>query len=78
MWRCASDAGLSAAVMMFHSSELMPGGSPFRPDAGSVRDLLACLDTFFAHVRALGDGFGTLTGLAAEIKAGPTLETRPL
>ena len=43
-----------------------------------MRDLLACLDTFFAHVRGLGDGFGTLTGLAAEIKTGPVLETRAL
>ena len=71
VWRCAASAGLKATVMMFHSSELMPGGSPFRPDAQSVRDLLGCLDRFFAHVRACGEEFATLGGLATEVLAGP-------
>jgi hypothetical protein len=78
VWRCASEAGLGVGVMMFHSSELMPGGSPFRPDAESVDDLHATLDAFFTFVNSLGDGFGTLSGLATEIAAGPPLPTRPL
>ena len=64
--------------MMFHSSELMPGGSPFRPDAASVADLLATLDAFFAHVRRVGDDFGTLGELAEDIIAGPPPPTRPV
>jgi hypothetical protein len=78
VWRCASESGLTTAVMMFHSSELMPGGSPFRPDAVSVRDLLTCLDTFFTHVRRLGDGFATLSRLAADVTAGPPPAARSL
>ena len=54
VWRCASRLGLDAAVMMFHSSELMPGGSPFVPTRESVRDLLDCLDTFFGFVARQG------------------------
>jgi hypothetical protein len=78
VWRCAEESGITAAVMMFHSSELMPGGSPFRPDAASIADLLASLDTFFTHVRRLGDGFATLGQLAAEVTAGAPLATRSL
>ena len=76
VWRCAEESGITAAVMMFHSSELMPGGSPFRPDAASITDLLACLDTFFSHVRRLGDGFATLGQLAEDVTASPPLATR--
>jgi hypothetical protein len=64
--------------MMFHSSELMPGGSPFRPDARSVRDLLNCLDTFFTHVARCGGGFATLSELAGVILSGPPIEVRAL
>ncbi len=77
-WRYGSATDLEAAVMILHSSELMPGGSPFRPDAESVRDLLDCLDTFFAYVRGQGDGFATLGGLADTILAGPPPEERSL
>ena len=48
VWRCAQHARHRTAVMMFHSSELMPGGSPFRKDARSVRELLESLDAFFS------------------------------
>lgn len=77
VWRCAQDAGLESAVMMFHSSELMPGGSPFRPDARSVRELLACLDEFFTFVRRQGGGFATLTGMAQDLDTA-SLEARSL
>jgi hypothetical protein len=78
VWSCAAGLGLDTAVMMFHSSELMPGGSPFRPDAQSVRDLLDCLDAFFGFVRRHGGLFSTLTAMAAELDAGAPLETRSL
>ncbi len=64
--------------MMFHSSELMPGGSPFRPDAASVRDLLDCLDAFFAFVRADGGEPVTLSAMAAGVRARSTLQRRVL
>jgi hypothetical protein len=76
VWDCAAETGVPTAVMMFHSSELMPGGSPFRPDAASVTGLLSDLDTFFAYVRRAGGGFATLGELAAEVLAGPPLPTR--
>ena len=54
MWRRAEETGAEVAVMMFHSSELMPGGSPYRPTPASIRDLHACLDWFFGYVRDSG------------------------
>lgn len=78
VWRCAASAGLETAVMMFHSSELMPGGSPFRPDGESVRRLLACLESFFSFVRKQGGTFSTLTAMAAALDAEGRLETRSL
>ncbi len=53
--------------MMFHSSELMPGGSPFRKDARSVRELLESLDAFFSTVRAAGGAFATLSAMAEDL-----------
>ncbi len=78
VWRCASQLGLDPLVMMFHSSELMPGGSPFRPDARSVRDLLACLDAFFGFVVRSGGEFSRLTPLAARLLAEGRLRVRTL
>jgi len=77
VWRCAEDAGLETAVMMFHSSELMPGGSPFRPDARSVVELLACLAEFFTFVSRRGGSFATLTAMAQDLDTA-SLETRSL
>jgi hypothetical protein len=77
-WHRGRESDPPSAVMMFHSSELMPGGSPFRPDAQSVRDLLAQLDTFFRHVREHGGSFATLSGLAAEVLAVGKPEVRSL
>jgi hypothetical protein len=34
-------------VMMFHSSELMPGCSIYRPDKASIEKLYALLERFF-------------------------------
>jgi len=78
VWRCAAEARLDTAVMMFHSSELMPGGSPFRPDAASVRNLLDCLDAFFAFVCADGGEPVTLSAMAAGVRARSTLQRRAL
>jgi hypothetical protein len=41
---------LPVTVMMFHSSELMPGGSPYNQDKDSIEKLYAKLDSFFAYL----------------------------
>jgi hypothetical protein len=64
--------------MVLHSSELMPGGSPFRHDSQSVHDLLRLLDAFFTHVRASGGGFATLSELAADVLNASPPDTRSL
>ena len=63
-WRAACDEDVPTAVMMFHSSELMPGGSPFRPSRRSIAGLLATLDEFFRFARAAGGKPVTLTEAA--------------
>ena len=77
LWTFAEACGLDTGVMIFHSSELMPGGSPFRPDERSVAELLSRLDAFFGLVRSRGDVFTTLTPAAREL-AGRIREVRPL
>jgi len=77
LWRIAAARGVGTAVMMFHSSELMPGGSPYRPTPRSVAALLALLDRFFAFVRAEGGAFLTLTEAAGAAAESPLL-LRPL
>ena len=54
VWWAAQQEGLPTAVMMFHSSELMPGASPYRPTRRSVTGLLATLDEFFRFVVRAG------------------------
>jgi hypothetical protein len=78
VWRRAEEAGLRAAVMNFHSSELMPGGSPFRPTRESIDDLYACLDRLFAYVRERGAQFSGMTEAAREVAGDPHLEVRSL
>ena len=65
VWKEAEHLGLPVGVMMFHSSELMPRGSPYRPTETAVRDLLAVLDQFFGMARQHGSGGATLTEAAS-------------
>jgi len=78
VWRRAEEAGAEVAVMNFHSSELMPGGSPFRPTPASVSDLYALLDEFFRFIRGRGAQFVGLTEAARSVAERPDLEVRPL
>jgi hypothetical protein len=78
LWCCVSDLGLDTTVMMLHSSELMPGGSPFHPDARSVRSLLECLDAFFGFVARQGGTFSMLTPMAAELLSRDRLVAKSL
>ena len=60
---------LPYAVFMFHSSELMPGASPYRPTQASVDDLLNLLDELFGLARQRGHTFVTLTAAGRELSA---------
>ena len=47
-------AGAPCFNIIFHSSELLPGGSPYTPDAASVERFFADLRALLAHLTALG------------------------
>ena len=49
VYEAAKLRGLAGVEMMFHSSELMPGGSPFWPDEAAVERLYAMLTRLFEH-----------------------------
>jgi hypothetical protein len=55
-------------TMMFHSSELMPGCSKYRPDKQSIEDLYSLLDSFFTTLGSFGIESVTLTNAAKELK----------
>ena len=78
VWRVAEAEGLPSAVMMLHSSELMPGGSPYRPTRRSITGLLATLDEFFRFVRRVGGTPVSLTEGARRVSEGTAAERRPL
>ena len=50
--------------MMFHSSELMPGCSKYRPDGDSVEELYRLLNGFFKLLTTRGIASTTLTQAA--------------
>jgi hypothetical protein len=60
---------LPYAVFMFHSSELMPGASPYRPTQASVDLLLSLLDELFGEARRRGHSFVTLSAAGRELAA---------
>jgi hypothetical protein len=62
--RSAKKQGLQNVTMMFHSSELMPGGSIYRPDNASVIQLLQLLEEFFVFLTRENVESETLTGAA--------------
>jgi hypothetical protein len=78
VWHVAEAEGLPAAVMMLHSSELMPGGSPYRPTRRSITSLLATLDEFFRFVRRMGGTPVCLTEGARRASASTAVERRSL
>lgn len=56
-------------VMMFHSSELMPGGSIYRTDRGDVEKLYDLLESFFITLREKKIESVSLTGAVKSYKA---------
>lgn len=65
----ASRINLPYLTMMFHSSELMPGCSKYRPDDQSIEDLYSLLTNFFTTLQSLGIESTTLTDAAKECKS---------
>ena len=55
-------------VMMFHSSELMPGCSAYRPDEKSIDELFNLLESFFSLVQNKNIGSVTLTEAGKSFK----------
>lgn len=76
-WRAAEQLGLQNAIMMFHSSELMPAASIHRPDQASVAQLMGMLEEFFGCTSSEGSAGETLTkasfSVAAQLKGGDHL-----
>jgi len=54
VWDAAEEAGLPCAEMMFHSSELMPGGSPMFPDEPAIERLYELFENAFAAFAGRG------------------------
>jgi len=54
-------------TMMFHSSELMPGCSKYRPDEQSIEELYSLLASFFSTLDSDGIKSVTLTNAAKEL-----------
>jgi hypothetical protein len=73
-WRVAERQGVPVAVMMFHSSELMPEGSPYRASQASVDELLDLLEEFFYFARARGAEPATLSAAASSVSSSSQLE----
>jgi hypothetical protein len=64
VYETARYLGLPVVEMMFHSSELMPGGSPHNPTAADVEHLYARLEPVFAHLKREGVRGRTLSAFA--------------
>ena len=63
----ASDISLKFITMEFHSSELMAGCSPFRPDQESIEMLYSLLEDFFKFLEKMNIVSITLTEAALEL-----------
>jgi hypothetical protein len=64
VYRVASSQKLPALEMMLHSSELMPGGSPYNPTEASIEQLYAKLERVFAQLARDGCHGATLSAFA--------------
>ena len=71
VFETARRRGLPVVEMMFHSSELLPGGSPYNPTEADVDRLFARLMAVFRHLAARGVKGATLSQFArARVPAG--------
>jgi hypothetical protein len=68
VYRTARSLQLPVIEMMFHSSELMPNGSPHNLTSASVDDLFARLEKTFALLQSEGVTGTTLGGYAEAVR----------
>jgi hypothetical protein len=68
-WKAAERFGLQTAVMMFHSSELMPAASIHRPDQASVEHLMGMLEELVKFASSEYSAGETLTKAAISVAA---------
>lgn len=68
----ARRAGAQVLNLTFHSSELMPGGSPYNRTPDAIESLYARLDGFFSYLRGQGVRGATLTEIADGLDAAAT------
>lgn len=66
----ARQAGAEVLNLTFHSSELMPGGSPYNRTPESIESLYGRLDGFFSHLRGQGVHGATLSEVADGLDGG--------
>jgi len=64
IFNAAKRRGLPVVEMMFHSSELMPGGSPYYPTPESVDELYGRLEHLFRFIANNGGEGSTLSEFA--------------
>lgn len=64
VYETAKALDLPALVMMFHSSELMPGGSPYNPDNRSVDSFFQKIEIIFKRLQTDGIQGSTLGDFA--------------
>ncbi len=76
VWSAAQRLGLPVAVMTFHSSELMPGASPYWSNNKDVSQLLLMLEKFFDFLRTQDVRCCSLTAAAQLISALPGIPER--
>ncbi len=77
-WDESRRMNAGVAVMMVHSSELMPNGSPYRRTPESVQKLLRELAEFFGYIRATGAQPMTLSDAARALASSRALSVRAL
>jgi hypothetical protein len=73
VYEAASRVELPAVEMMFHSSELMAGGSPYNRDEAAVEGLYGKFETLFARLRDDGCRGTTLTEFARDYTSRATV-----
>ena len=76
MVETARAGSLPDVMLMFHSSELMPGGSPYNPDAASIERLYGLFERLFEALRRQGVEGDTLATFAAPYLEGKAAARR--
>ena len=78
VYEAANAFGLPAVEMMLHSSDLMPGASPYNRTPAAVDDLFHRLERTFAHLVSRGVEGMTLTEFARSHSPIGPRESKPL